>query len=85
MSLDNLSAEDQRKLTEFVDKGVAIKQEVADLNESLRDTAKSLAENWEVKPSVLMKAVNTAFKSSLEQSKSDLDEVEAILQYAKRI
>ena len=84
MSLDNLSMEDQRKLTEFVDKGVAIKQEIADLNDSLKDVAKTLAETWDVKAGVLMKAVNMAFKSSLEQSKTDLNDAETILQYAKR-
>jgi hypothetical protein len=85
MSLDNLSAEDQRKLTEFIDKGVAIRQEVADLQDSLKDTAKSLAENWDLKPTVLMKAVNAAFKQTLQASKDEIDDVETILQYAKRI
>lgn len=84
MSLDNLSTEDQRKLTDFMNQGVAVLQEIADLREGLRDTAKTLAEQWEVKPAVLNKALSTAFKSTLEVQQEDMANVEAILQYTNR-
>lgn len=84
MSLDNLSAADQKKLTEFIDQGVATLQEIKDRRESLRDLAKDLAEQWDVKPSVLTKAASAAFKESLQASKDEIDQVEAVLQYANR-
>ena len=84
MSLDNLSVEDQKKLNEFMDKGVAVLQDIADLRESLGDTAKSLAEQWDVKPSVLMKSLRTAFKTTLAAQKEEVEQVEAILQYTNR-
>lgn len=85
MSLDNLSVEDQKKLNEFVDKGVAVLQEIADLRDSLKDTAKNLAEMWDVKPTVLMKSLNAAFKSTLDAQKEEVNQVETILQITKRI
>ncbi len=84
MSLDNLSTEDQRKLTDFMNQGCAVLQEIADLREGLRDTAKTLAEQWEVKPAVLNKALTTAFKQSLEAQQEDMANVEAVLQYSGR-
>jgi cell division protein FtsB len=84
MSLDNLSAADQKKLTEFIDQGVATLQEIKDRRESLRDLAKDLAEQWDVKPAVLTKAASAAFKESLQASKDEIDQVEAVLQYANR-
>ncbi len=84
MSLDNLSADDQRRLKEFIDKGVNVLQEIADLRDSLRDTAKDLAANWDVKPKVLNQALSAAFKSSLEEKKEEVSQVETILQYADR-
>jgi LPS O-antigen subunit length determinant protein (WzzB/FepE family) len=84
MSLDNLSAEDQKKLTKFIDVGVANLQEIADRRDSTKELAKELAEQWEVKPAVLMQAVSAAFKSTLEKKKEEVSQVEAILQYANR-
>ena len=84
MSLDNLTQEDQRKLKDFMDSGVTIMQEIDDLRVGLKDAAKNLAEQWDVKPAVLTKAVSTAFKSTLEAQKEQMDDVEAVLQYTGR-
>jgi hypothetical protein len=84
MSLDNLSTEDQRKLNEFMNQGLAVLQEISDLREGLRDTAKTLAEQWEVKPAVLNKALTTAFKSTLEAQQEDMANVESVLVYTGR-
>jgi hypothetical protein len=84
MSLHSLSATDQKKLTEFIDFGTATLQEIADKRESMKDLAKELAEQWDVKPAILMKAANSAFKDSLQANKDDLDQVETVLQYANR-
>lgn len=84
MSLDNMSTEDQRKLKEFMDSGIAVLQEIADLREGLKETSKALAEKWEVKPSVLNKALSTAFKSTLEAQQEEMANVEAVLVYTGR-
>lgn len=84
MSLENLSQEDQRKLKEFMDSGISVLQEIDDLKTGLRDTAKGLAEQWDIKPSVLTKALSTAFKSTLEKQKEEMDDVESVLVYTGR-
>lgn len=85
MSLDNLSVSDQTKVREFVDKGVALLQEIDDLKGGLTDLAKSLAEEVGTKPKVLMKALRAQFKTTLDSDKAELDEVETVLQIANRI
>lgn len=85
MSLDNLSITDQTKVREFVDKGVALLQEIDDLKGGLSDLAKNLAEEVGTKPKVLMKALRAQFKTTLEGDKAELDEVETVLQIANKI
>lgn len=84
MSLENLSVTDQKELTKFIDEGVAILQRIDDERTALKDLAKTLAEKWEVKPSVLTKAVSTSWKQSLEAKKDEVSQVETILQYCNR-
>lgn len=84
MSLDNLSTEDQKKLRAFIDTGVANLQEIADRRDSTKDLAKELAAQWDVKPAVLMEAVTTTFKATLEKKKEQVSQVETIMQIANR-
>ena len=53
------------KLTQLVNEGMAVMQEVETLNEGLNDTIKAIAEELEIKPSILKKAVRVAYKSRL--------------------
>ncbi|RYD67641.1 MAG: hypothetical protein EOP83_02425 [Verrucomicrobiaceae bacterium] len=79
MSLDQLSQNDKVRLNQFMDSGMKVKQEMQDLAEGLKDTAKALAEEFNVKPGVLMKALNAAWKSNIDEQKESMDQVEAIL------
>lgn len=79
MSLDQLSQNDKVRLNQFMDAGMKVKQEIQDLSEGLKDNAKALAEEFNVKPGVLMKALNAAWKSNIDEQKESIDQVEAIL------
>ena len=79
MALDALNNHDKAKLNDFMTQGLAVMQEIADLRDGLKDTAKNLAEELGVKPAVLNKALRTAFKSSLEDQKEEMDQVESVL------
>lgn len=79
MALDALNNHDKTKLNQFMDQGLAVLQEIADLRDGLRDTAKNLAEELGVKPKVLNNALRAAFKSTLEDQKEELDQVESVL------
>lgn len=79
MAFEQISQNDKVRLNQFLDSGMKVKQEIADLTEGLKDTAKTLAEEFNVKPGVLMKALNAAWKSNIDEQKESIDQVEAIL------
>ena len=82
--LESISANDKVRLREVFDAGVGILQEVETLKAGLADTLKSLAEELDVKPSVLNKALRIAFKANLADQKDAIDEVEILLEAAGR-
>lgn len=66
----NISDHQKTRFNEFIKQGTNMKQEVADLNEALKDLAKTLGEEMNIEPKLLMKAVNIAFKGS-EQAEAE--------------
>ena len=79
MSLDNISSEEKAKLKQLVDEGCSVLQEVDDLKGGLRDTVKAIAEELEIKPAALNKAISLAHKARLQEAKQDFDDVETVL------
>ena len=47
------SSEEKAKLTQLVNEGITVMQEVDDLNDGLTDTVKAIAEELQIKPTVL--------------------------------
>jgi len=84
MSLDSISSEEKAKLTRLVDEGCEVLQEVDDLKGGLRDTVKAIAEELDIKPAVLNKAISIAHKSKLTEAKEDFGDVETILETVGR-
>lgn len=84
MSLEQLSSNDKTRLTDFMDAAVKVLQEVQDLNDGLKDTAKNLAEEFNVKPALLLRAARTSFKSSMDEEKEKVGAVEDILEATGR-
>lgn len=82
MAIENFSANDKARLKDFITSSMKIFQEIDDLKSGLRDTAKTLAEEYDIKPAVLNKAARSAYKQSLEQEKDNIDTVESILHAA---
>lgn len=73
------------KITQVINDGIKVKQEVKDLSEGLRDTVKAVAEEMEIKPANLSKAINMAFKESISSEREDFEDVEHLLAVAKKI
>jgi hypothetical protein len=71
---------DKVKLTQIINEGMSVLQEVEDLNAGLNDAIKAIAEEMEIKPSILKKAVKIAFKSSLTDTNKDHEELNTILE-----
>ena len=74
------NAEATVKLKQLVNEGISVLQEIDTLNEGLNDTIKAIAEELEVKPSVLKKAIKVAHKSRLAQTNEENEELNTILE-----
>jgi len=78
------SSEQKAKLTQVVNEGIAVMQEVEDLSAGLSDTIKAVAEEMEIKPSILKKAVRIAYKSKLTDENADHEDLNPILETVGR-
>lgn len=79
MSVRNFNAEEKAKLTQIIREGSTILQEVEDLNGSLSDTIKAVAEELQIKPGILKKAINIAHKGEYQRHAEDFSMLEDVL------
>lgn len=80
MSDRTFSGEQKIKLTQLINEGMSVMQEIETLQGGLTDTIKAVAEELEVKPSVLKKAIRVAHKASLGQTNQENEELNTILE-----
>lgn len=71
--------EEVARLKKLVNEGMQVHFEMDALKEGLRDTVKAIAEEMDIKPSVLNKAIRIAYKVEFAKAKDDFDELETIL------
>jgi predicted regulator of amino acid metabolism with ACT domain len=72
-------APEQAKIKQIVAEGMTVMQEIADLTEGLNETIKAVAEELEVKPSVIKKAIRIAQKDQWDQVYKEFDDLETIV------
>lgn len=77
--------EEKAKLERLITEGSNVLREVEDLNMGLKDTVKAVAEELQIKPSIINKAIRIAHKGNWEDHNEDWEEIEAILDITKRI
>ena len=82
MAVRNFNDEEKQKLIQIISQGSQVLGEVDDLKSGLRDTVKSIAEELELKPALINKAISIAHKENLTD---DLDTLESILVAAGKI
>ena len=75
----NFSAEQKAKLTQIINEGMQVMHEVETLNGGLSDTIKAIAEELEIKPNILKKAIRLAYKSEFGKEQQDHALLENIL------
>jgi hypothetical protein len=68
------------KLTQLFNEGISVLHEVESLNGGLNETIKAIAEELEIKPSVLKKAIKVAYKSRLSETNQENEELNTILE-----
>jgi len=78
------SIEQKNKLTQIVTEGIQILTEIEDLNSGLNDTVKAIAEEMEIKPGILKKAIKIAQKSTLGSTNEDHEALQDILETVGR-
>lgn len=73
------SGEQKLKLTQVINEGMQIMMEVETLNGGLSDTIKAVAEELDIKPGILKKAIKLAHKSEFGKEQQDHALLETIL------
>lgn len=79
MSNVNFSSEQKAKLIQLINEGMQVMHEVETLNGGLNDTIKAIAEELEIKPAVLKKAIKIAHKAEFGKAQQDHALLETIL------
>jgi hypothetical protein len=75
----NFSDEEKNKLIQLIREGSTVIQEVEDLNGGLKDTVKAIAEELQIKPAVLTRAIKIAHKGDFNRASEDYSMLEDIL------
>ena len=75
----NYGAEEKAKLERLINEGVQIKYEVESLQEGLKETVKAVAEELDIKPALINKAISIAHKGNWNDVFSDFDDLETLI------
>ena len=71
--------EEKSKLERLVREGVTVLQEVEDLNQGLKETVKAVAEEMDIKPSLINKAIKIAQKRDWDNHADAYDDLETLI------
>ena len=77
--------EEAAKLQKLILEGSTVLREVEDLSEGLRETVKSVAEELQIKPSIINKAIKIAHKGDWKAHEEEWEELEGILGITKNL
>lgn len=71
--------EEKAKLERLVKEGVGVLQEIEDLSGGLKDTIKSVAEELNIKTSLINKAIRIARKRDWARHQDEYDDLETLI------
>lgn len=71
--------EEKAKLERLISEGSTVLREVEDLNEGLKDTVKAVAEELDIKPSLINKAIKIAQKGEWHKVADEFDDLETLV------
>ena len=77
--------EEKAKLERLINEGSNVLREVEDLNEGLKETVKAVAEELQIKPSWINKAIRIAHKDNWKDHETEWSEIEMILGVTKKL
>ena len=79
MSDRTYGAEENAKLQRLVDEGVTVLQEIEDLQAGLKDTVKSVAEELDMKPALINKAIKVAKNMDWDKHQDEFEDLETLV------
>jgi hypothetical protein len=79
MSNRTFNAAETAKLNQIVNEGIQVTTEIETLTGGLNDTIKAIAEELDIKPNILKKAIKLAHKSEFGREQQDHELLEQIL------
>ena len=85
MAVKNFNDSEKQKLIQIISQGSQVLGEVDDLRSGLRDTVKAVAEELELKPALINKAISIAHKDNYKNLQENMDLLDSILVAAGKI
>ena len=79
MAVRNFNPEEKQKLMQIIKEGSQVLGEIDDLRGGLKDTVKAIAEEMEIKPAMINKAITIAHKDNYRSLQDDADLLDSIL------
>ena len=79
MSDRTYGAEEKAKLERLVNEGATVLREIEDLSEGLKETVKAIAEELDIKPGLINKAIKIAQKRDWEKHVDAYDDLETLV------
>ena len=73
------TADQTKKIEQIISEGMQVTMEIETLTGGLNDTIKAVAEELEIKPGILKKAIKLAHKSEFSREQQDHELLEQIL------
>lgn len=89
MTLDSLSTDETTKIKQTITAGEQVLEEITELKESMGEYVKSLAEELDIKPASINKAIRLAYKQrqedAIQKAQNEMSDVEILLHAAGKI
>lgn len=79
MSDRTYGAEEKAKLQKLVQEGITVMQEIEDLQTGLKETVKAVAEELDIKPALINKAIKVAQKRDWEKHADYFEDLETLV------
>ena len=71
--------DEKAKLERLVNKGASVLREIEDLSTGLKETVKAVAEELDIKPALINKAIKVAHKQDWEKVADEFDDLETLV------
>jgi len=84
MTIPTLNQEGIEKIKALIDEGCNVKEDVAALNEGLKETVAAVSEELDIPAKILNKAIMAVYKANFGDLETDWDDLDMLLETVKR-